>query len=161
MKNLKDLFVHQLKDLFSAETQLIGALPEMINQAKTPNLKKIFEIHLKETQEHQIRLKDICEDLGISPSGEVCNAMKGLIAEAKNFFEEEVENEFVRDAGIIADAQRIEHYEIAGYGTLVKYAKELGYTEISEKLNKTLQEEYEADEKLNSLATNQINRKAE
>ncbi|MAG88423.1 YciE/YciF ferroxidase family protein [Zunongwangia profunda] len=161
MKNLKDLFVHQLKDLFSAETQLIGALPEMINQAKTPNLKKIFEIHLKETQEHQIRLKDICEDLGISPSGEVCNAMKGLIAEAKNFLEEEVENEFVRDAGIIADAQRIEHYEIAGYGTLVKYAKELGYTEISEKLNKTLQEEYEADEKLNSLATNQINRKAE
>tara|TARA_B100002049_G_C16050204_1_gene363124 strand:+ start:729 stop:1214 length:486 start_codon:yes stop_codon:yes gene_type:complete len=161
MKNLKDLFVHQLKDLFSAETQLIGALPEMINQAKTPNLKKIFEIHLKETQEHQIRLKDICEDLGISPSGEVCNAMKGLIAEAKIFLEEEVENEFVRDAGIIADAQRIEHYEIAGYGTLVKYAKELGYTEISEKLNKTLQEEYEADEKLNSLATNQINRKAE
>lgn len=161
MKNLKDLFVHQLKDLFSAETQLIGALPEMINQAKTPNLKKIFEIHLKETQEHQIRLKDICEDLGISPSGGVCNAMKGLIAEAKNFLEEEVENEFVRDAGIIADAQRIEHYEIAGYGTLVKYAKELGYTEISEKLNKTLQEEYEADEKLNSLATNQINRKAE
>jgi len=118
-------------------------------------------MHLKETQEHQIRLKDVCEDLGISPTGEVCNAMKGLIKEAKEFLEENVENEFVRDAGIIADAQRIEHYEIAGYGTVLRFAKELGYTVIAEKLNKTLQEEYAADEKLNSLATNQINRKAD
>ena len=161
MKNLKDLFEHQLRDLYSAESQLISALPTMVKQANTPNLKKAFEMHLKETQEHQIRLKDVCEDLGISPTGEVCNAMKGLIKEAKEFLEENVENEFVRDAGIIADAQRIEHYEIAGYGTVLRFAKELGYTVIAEKLNKTLQEEYAADEKLNSLATNQINRKAE
>ena len=85
MKNLKDLFEHQLRDLYSAESQLISALPTMVKQANTPNLKKAFEMHLKETQEHQIRLKDVCEDLGISPTGEVCNAMKGLIKEAKEF----------------------------------------------------------------------------
>ncbi len=161
MKNLKDLFEHQLKDLYSAETQLVAVLPNMVTQAKSAKLKKAFEEHLKETQQHQERLKDICEDIGIKPTGEVCNAMKGLITEAKNFLEEEVETDAVRDAGIIADAQRIEHYEISGYGTLVRYAKELGYTNIAEKLDKTLQEEYAADEKLNSLATNQINKEAE
>jgi len=161
MKNLKDLFEHQLKDLYSAETQLVSALPNMVTHAKSAKLKKAFEEHLKETQHHQERLKDICEDMGIKPTGEVCNAMKGLITEAEKFLEEEVENDAVRDAGIIADAQRIEHYEISGYGTLVRYAKELGYTNIAEKLDKTLQEEYSADEKLNSLATNQINKEAE
>ena len=114
----------------------------------------------KQTTEIIIR-PDLRLASGISPTGEVCNAMKGLIKEAKEFLEENVENEFVRDAGIIADAQRIEHYEIAGYGTVLRFAKELGYTVIAEKLNKTLQEEYAADEKLNSLATNQINRKAD
>ena len=92
MKNLKDLFEHQLKDLYSAETQLVSALPNMVTHAKSAKLKKAFEEHLKETQHHQERLKDICEDMGIKPTGEVCNAMKGLITEAEKFLEEEVEN---------------------------------------------------------------------
>ncbi len=159
MKNLKDLFEHQLKDLYSAETQLLKALPKMAENATDAKLKKTFEAHLEETKEHQQRLEEICKELEIKPTGETCKAMKGLIAEAEAFLKEDAEKE-VRDAGLIADAQRVEHYEISGYGTVVRYAKELGYNSIAKKLQKTLDEEYKADEKLDKLAEGRLNKKA-
>ena len=159
MKNLKDLFEHQLKDLYSAETQLLKALPKMAENATDAKLKKAFEAHLEETREHQQRLEEVCKELEIKPTGETCKAMKGLIAEAEAFLKEDAEKE-VRDAGLIADAQRVEHYEISGYGTVVRYAKELGYDGIAKKLQKTLDEEYKADEKLDKLAEGRLNKKA-
>ncbi|HSP12745.1 MAG TPA: ferritin-like domain-containing protein [Salegentibacter sp.] len=159
MKKLEDLFEHQLKDLYSAETQLIKALPKMAKAATDDKLKKAFEKHLKETEEQKKRLEEIAEELEIKPGGEECKAMKGLIQEGEDFLKEDASKE-VRDAGIIADSQRIEHYEISGYGTLVRYAKELGHTSIANKLQKTLDEEYKADETLDKLAESRINKKA-
>ena len=159
MKDLKELFEHQLKDLFSAESQLIKALPKMAKNSHDEKLKKAFESHLDETKEHKNRLETICRELNISPNGETCKAMKGLIEEAEEFLKEDASEE-VRDAGLIADAQRVEHYEIAGYGTVVRYAKELGHNEIAKKLQKTLDEEYDADNKLDKLAEGRLNKKA-
>ncbi|MDT0689000.1 ferritin-like domain-containing protein [Salegentibacter sp. F188] len=159
MKNLKDLFEHQLKDLYSAESQLIEALPKMAKTAKDDKLKKAFESHLEETKEHQKRIKEICDELGIKPTGEECKAMKGLIKEAEEFIKEDAEED-VKDAGLVAEAQRVEHYEISGYGTAVRYAKELGHDDIAKKLKKTLDQEYGADEKLNKLAEGRLNKEA-
>lgn len=159
MKNLEDLFEHQLRDLYSAESQLIKALPKMQKKATDDKLKQAMEKHLEETKEHKNRIKEVCSQLGIKPTGEECKAMKGLIDEAEAFLQEDPEEE-VRDAGIIAEAQRIEHYEISGYGTVVRYAKELGHDEISKTLQKTLDEEYKTDELLNKLAESRLNRKA-
>lgn len=118
-----------------------------------------FEGHLEETKEHKHRLEVICKELNVSPKGETCKAMKGLIEEVEDFLKEDASEE-VRDAGLIADAQRVEHYEIAGYGTVVRYAKELGYKDIAEKLQETLDEEYNADNKLDKLAESRLNKKA-
>ena len=159
MKDLKALFEHQLKDLYSAESQLTKALPKMAKNAHDKKLKEAFESHLEETKEHKERLSEICKELGIKPTGETCKAMKGLIEEAEDFLKEDASEE-VRDAGLIADAQRVEHYEISGYGTLVRYAKELGHKEIAKKLQKTLDEEYNADNKLDKLAESRLNKKA-
>jgi len=159
MKKLEDLFEHQLKDLYSAETQLIDALPKMVKNAHDKKLQKAFEDHLKETKNHKERLEKICKELDIDPKGETCNAMKGLIEEAEGFLKEDAEND-VRDAGLIAEAQRVEHYEISGYGTAVRYAQELGHENISEILKKTLEEEYGADDKLNDMAEDRLNAKA-
>lgn len=159
MKTLKDLFEHQLKDLFSAEIQLIDALPKVANKANDSELKKAFENHLEETKGQKKRLQEICDELEISSKGETCKAMKGLISETESFIEEASNNE-IMDAGLIAETQRIEHYEIAGYGTAVRYAKELGYDNIASKLQETLDEEYDANNKLNKLAENKLNKKA-
>lgn len=159
MKTLKDLFEHQLKDLFSAESQLIDALPKVANKANDSELKKAFENHLEETKGQKKRLQEICDELEISSKGETCKAMKGLISETESFIEEASNNE-IMDAGLIAETQRIEHYEIAGYGTAVRYAKELGYDNIASKLQETLDEEYDANNKLNKLAENKLNKKA-
>lgn len=159
MKNLKDLFEHQLKDLYSAEQQLIEALPKMQKTASNEKLKKAFENHLEETKNHKKRLEEVCDELGIKPTGEECKAMKGLIQEAESFIKEDAEQD-VKDAGLIAEAQRVEHYEISGYGTVVRYAKELGHQDIAEKLATTLNEEYKADENLNELAKGRLNREA-
>lgn len=159
MKTLKDLFEHQLKDLFSAESQLIDALPKVANKASDSKLKKAFENHLEETKGQKKRLQEICDELEISSKGETCKAMKGLISETESFIEEASNNE-IMDAGLIAETQRIEHYEIAGYGTAVRYAKELGYDNIASKLQETLDEEYDANNKLNKLAENKLNKKA-
>lgn len=159
MKDLNELFEHQLKDLYSAEDQLTKALPKMVKNAKDTKLKKAFEDHLEETKEHKKRLKEICDDLDIDPSGETCKAMKGLIKEAEDFLDE-VKDDDVKNAGMIAEAQRVEHYEISGYGTAVRYAKELGHDDVAKKLQKTLDEEYNADKKLNDLAEKRLNDKA-
>lgn len=159
MKNLEDLFQHQLKDLYSAESQLIKALPKMQKKASDEKLKKAIEKHLEETKEHKERLKEVCDELGIKPTGEECKAMKGLIEEAESFLEEDADED-VKDAGIIAEAQRVEHYEISGYGTVIRYAKELGHDKIAKKLAKTLDEEYKADQDLNKMAEGRLNREA-
>ena len=159
LKNLEDLFHHQLKDLYSAETQLVDALPKMEQEANDKKLKEAFSDHLEETKKHVERLKDIGKDLDIKLTGETCKGMKGLISEAQSFISEEAEDK-VRDAGIIADAQRVEHYEISAYGTVIEYAKALGKKEAARLLKETLKEEKEADKKLNSLAVDSINVKA-
>lgn len=159
MKTLEDLFEHQLQDLYSAESQLVDALPKMVKSAKDPSLKKAFEGHLEETKNHKTRLEEIAKTLGFSIKGETCKAMQGLIKEAEGFLKEKLSDD-VLNAGIIAEAQRVEHYEISGYGTAVRYAKELGHKDIAAKLNKTLDEEYGADDKLTKMAESRINAKA-
>ncbi len=159
MKNLQELFEHQLQDLYSAEKQLIEALPKMAKNANDSKLKKAFEGHLEETKDQKTRLEEICEELDINPSGEKCKAMAGLIKEAESFIEE-AKNDDVMDAGLIAEAQRVEHYEISGYGTAVQYAKQLGHKDIAKKLQVTLDEEYGANDKLNDLAESRLNEAA-
>ncbi|MDT7827583.1 ferritin-like domain-containing protein [Pricia sp. S334] len=159
MKNLEELFEHQLKDLYSAEKQLTEALPTMASKANDDKLKGAFESHLEETKNHKTRLEDICKELDIDPEGETCKAMQGLVKEAESFIEE-AEDDDVMDAGLIAEAQRVEHYEISGYGTAVRYAKELGHSDIAKKLQETLDEEYVADEKLDKLAEGRLNKEA-
>lgn len=159
MKNLEDLFEHQLKDLYSAEKQLENALPKVLEKVTDAELKNSLKSHLEETRNQKNRITEICNELGIQAGGEECNAMKGLINETEHFLEEDAE-EAVRDAGIIANCQRIEHYEISGYGTAVRFAKQLGHSMIAEKLQKTLDEEYSADEELDRLAESRINKEA-
>lgn len=159
MKNLEQLFMHQLKDLFSAESQLVDALSKMAKKASDSKLRKAFEDHLEETKVQKKRIEEICKEFNVSPSGEKCKAMEGLIKEAEHFMEE-AQNENVMDAGLIAEAQRVEHYEISGYGTAVRYAKELGHKEVAKKLQETLDEEYAADNKLDKLAETRLNKAA-
>lgn len=159
MKTLEDLLKHQIKDLYSAETQLIEALPKMADKANDSDLKEAFESHLEETKNQKSRIETICSELDITPYGETCEAMKGLIKEAKSFIET-AEDDDVMDAGLIAEAQRAEHYEISVYGTAVRFAKELGHHSIARKLQKTLDEEYDADSKLGKIAENRLNKKA-
>lgn len=159
MKNLNDLFEHQLKDLYDAENQLVKDLPKMKKHAVSDKLKKAFDSHLEETKTHVERLENICDQLGIDPSGEKCKAMEGLIKEAESFLKEDVDKK-VMDAGLIAEAQRVEHYEIAGYGTAVRFAQELGHDDIADQLKETLDEEYDADDLLTELAETRLNKKA-
>lgn len=159
MKNLQELFENQIKDLYSAETQLINALPKMIDHANDSNLKTVFNKHFDETENHQAVLKNICNDMDIKPTGEKCNAMEGLIKEATEFISA-AETKEVMNAGLIAEAQRIAHYEISGYGTAVRIAKELGHDEIAMKLQKLLDDEYNTDKVLDRLAESRLNQEA-
>lgn len=159
LNNLEDLFHHQLRDIYNAENQLISALPAMVENASNEALKKAFEEHLEETKGHKQRLEEIGESLGIDLSGEVCNAMEGLIEEAEEFIEENPDLD-VKDAGIIAEVQRIEHYEISAYGTAVTFAEALGYNDLAGKLQQTLDEESAADSKLTELAIENVNPRA-
>lgn len=159
LKNLEDLFQEQIKDLYSAEKQIIAALPKMAKAATNTKLKKAFEDHLEETKEQKIRLEKIGEILKFKIDGEVCEATKGLVEEGKDMIEINAEDE-VRDAGLIACAQRIEHYEISGYGTAHHYAEKLGFKEAMKLLAETLKEEQKADTSLNDLAKSKINKEA-
>lgn len=156
LQTLRDLFIHELKDLYSAETQLVEALPKVAAAATHPDLKAGIETHLEETKEHVNRLEQILESLGEDTDGPACKAMEGLIAEGEALLEEDADPE-VLDAGIIGGSQKIEHYEIAGYGTARAYAELLEETEAVELLTQTLEEEEATDEKLTELATSSIN----
>ena len=160
MQDLEDLFVDQLRDLYNAEKQLTKALPKMAKKASDEQLKQAFTQHLEQTEEHVERLEQILEKLGKRASGKTCKAMQGLIEEGKELMEEDAEPE-VLDAGLIAAAQRVEHYEIAGYGTVRAYAKLLGNNDAARLLQKTLDEEGDTDKKLTQLAESTINLEAE
>ncbi len=160
LNSLQDLLEHELKDLYSAETQLLDALPLMAKAAVNEKLKKAFEDHLKETETQLERLEQVAEMVGIDPKGETCAAMKGLIKEGKDMMKMKGEDN-VKDAGLIASAQRIEHYEMAGYGAAHAYAQQLDMKDAAKLLEQTLKEEKNADTKLNKLALSNINKKAE
>ncbi len=159
LKNLDDLFEHELKDLYSAEKQLLEALPKMAKTASDPQLKQAFEKHLQETEGQKERLEQVFELLELKPGRKKCEAMAGLIEEGENMIDEKATPE-VKDAGLIASAQRIEHYEIAGYGTAAHYAHRLGKKDAAKLLEQTLQEEQKTDTLLNDLAKSYINQKA-
>ncbi len=151
VNTLKDLYINQLRDLYSAETQLIDALPKMASAASTAGLKQAFQDHLQETRNQKQRLEQIFSAIGTSPQGETCKAMEGLIKEG----EEAIQlhgDPIVRDAALIAAAQRVEHYEMAGYGTVRTFANELGYGDAKSLLQRTLDEEGDANKKLTSIA---------
>jgi len=152
INNLQQLYQDQLRDLHSAETQLISALPEMISNATDTDLRNAFTEHLEETREHKQRLEHICAELGIDPTGEDCDAMRGLIKEARKHAGSTVPGD-VRDAALIASANRVEHYEIAAYGVAKSFAEALGYDEAASLLGATLQEEGNADKTLTRIAT--------
>jgi len=148
---LKELYVDELRDIYDAEKQLIKALPEMAEAATSEELREGFENHLEQTKEHARRLEQIFSELGEKPAGKKCKAMQGLVAEASEMIEEDFEGE-VKDAGLISAAQRVEHYEIAAYGTVRNFASVLGEQNAVALLEKTLNEEKETDEKLTELS---------
>jgi ferritin-like metal-binding protein YciE len=151
MNRLKHLYIEELKDLYSAETQMVKALPKMANAASSEDLSAGFEEHLGQTKEHVVRLEKILKALGESPKGKKCKGMEGLIKEGSEMIEEDPAPEEL-DAGLISAAQRVEHYEIAGYGCVSTYAKLLGEDQAFSLLRLTLEEEKETDEKLTQLA---------
>ncbi|TVR70566.1 MAG: ferritin-like domain-containing protein [Sphaerobacteraceae bacterium] len=151
LTSLEKLFVHELKDLYSAENQLLEALPQMAKASSSNELREGFKSHLMETEEHVRRLDQIFEELNYSATGETCDAMKGLVAEGEEIIEMEGEPA-VKDAALIAAAQRVEHYEIAAYGTARTIAKHLGNEKAASLLEKTLDEEAATDKKLTHLA---------
>jgi ferritin-like metal-binding protein YciE len=155
---VKRLYVDELKDLYSAETQLVKALPKMAKAASSDELRHGFEEHLEQTRGHVERLEKVFKTLGESPKGKTCKAMQGLIEEGAEVIAEDFEGSLM-DAALIGAAQRVEHYEIAAYGTVCAFAKELGESDQAELLSETLEEEKETDEKLTELAE-QINKKA-
>lgn len=159
LKTLNDLFQHEIRDLYSAETQLTGALPKMAEKANDANLRDAFSNHLEQTKKQKERLEKIATLCKFDVKGETCEAMKGLIKEGKEMLEMDA-TEDVRDAGLIAAAQRVEHYEMAGYGTARAYAQELGLNEVADILQETLDEEEGANAKLNNLAINRLNERA-
>jgi ferritin-like metal-binding protein YciE len=159
LNTLKQLYIEELRDLHSAENQLLKALPKMAKGASSEELKLAFENHLDQTKVHVERLEEIFERLDETPKGKTCQAMKGLVEEGSEILEEDGE-ESVLDAGIIAAAQKVEHYEIASYGTVRTFAQLLGEDEAAEVLQETLNEEGEADKLLTQLAQDMVNPEA-
>ena len=160
LDSLRTLWIEELRDLYSAETQLVKALPKMAKKATNPELKEAFESHLEETRNHVERLEEIFGRLGKKPTGKTCKAMKGLIEEGSEMMQEDGP-ESVLDAGIISAAQKVEHYEISGYGTARTFASILGEDEAEDLLQETLDEEGAADEKLTEIAEGVVNEEAE
>jgi ferritin-like metal-binding protein YciE len=152
MDSLRKLYIDELKDLYSAEKQILQALPKMAKKATSEQLKKGFEMHLEETRMQVERLDQIFELLGKSPRGKKCKGMEGLLEEGKEMMQEDMDPE-VMDAALIAAAQRVEHYEIAGYGTVRTYAQLLGENQHVKLLQQTLDEEGNTDKKLTQLAS--------
>lgn len=159
VESLKDLYIEQLRDLYNAENQLVDALPGMVDMASSDELVQAFEDHLEETREHKERLERIFHNLGEDPTGEKCEAMEGLIREAREIAQESRDTDAL-DAALIAQAQRIEHYEVAGYGTVRTYARQLDRDDDIDVLEETLGEEKTADKKLTKIAEQIVNPKA-
>lgn len=159
LKSLQDRLVEELKDLYSAEHQILKALPKMAKAANSEQLREGFEEHLRQTEKQVERLDQICEQLEVSPRGKACRALEGLVEEGKELMQEDVEPE-VLDAGLICAAQKVEHYEMAGYGCARTWAEQLGLSEVARLLQETFEEEKETDEKLTKLAQQGVNRQA-
>jgi ferritin-like metal-binding protein YciE len=151
METIDEVLIEELKDLYSAEKQITKALPKLAKAAASQELKAAFESHLEETQGHIERLDQVFETLGKSPRSKMCHGMEGLLEEGSEILDE-AEKGSTRDAALISAAQKVEHYEMAGYGSVREYAKLLGHNEIASLLNETLEEEKAADEKLSGIA---------
>lgn len=159
MKNLEDLFVDVLKDLYDAEQQIVKALPKMAEQAHATELKQGFKEHLDMTRQQINRLDQIFKELKMPAQGKHCKGMEGLIKEGDEVMKEEMEPS-VRDAALIAAAQKVEHYEISGYGTARTFAQQLGHQNIAQLLDQTVNEEGQTDKKLTAMAESHINVRA-
>jgi ferritin-like metal-binding protein YciE len=159
MENMHELLVDEIKDLYSAENQLVKALPRMVKNAQSAELRQAFDAHLRQTEEHARRLEQVAEHLEAKPRGKKCVGMEGLIEEAKELLNEDVDP-MVIDAGLIGAAQKVEHYEMAAYGTARSHAEHLGYGEVARLLQRTLDEESAANEKLTAIAKSSANRRA-
>jgi len=159
LDTLKTLYIDELRDIYNAENQLLKALPKMAKAASSEELKDAFEKHLEQTKTHVERLEEVFEDIGEKPKSKTCKAMKGLIEEGSEILQEDGE-ESVIDAGIIIAAQKVEHYEIASYGSVRTFAQLLGKDRSAELLQTTLDEESEANELLNNLAEDIVNPEA-
>ncbi|MBA3271473.1 MAG: ferritin-like domain-containing protein [Acidobacteria bacterium] len=158
-KTLHDAFIDELRDTYSAEKQVLKALPKMMKAASSPDLKAAFSNHLEETREQVVRLEEVFASLNEKVRAKHCDGMAGIIEEGKSMMEEDFD-ETAMDASLIAGAQRVEHYEMAAYGTLVAWARVMGHTQAADLLEQTLDEEKAADEKLTTLAEGGINQDA-
>ncbi len=159
MESMQKLYLEELRDVYDAEKQLVQALPKMAKNASHKQLRTAFEEHLAMTQEQVRRLETIFDNLGEKPSGKKCKGMQGLIEEGEEIMKQEGDPD-VKDAAMISAAQRVEHYEIAAYGSLRTYANELGLKDHAELLQRTLDEEGNTDKRLTQLATSRVNRDA-
>jgi ferritin-like metal-binding protein YciE len=159
LETLKELYVNELRDLYNAEGQLVKALPKMAKAASSDELKEAFEKHLEQTKGHVQRLEEVFEEIDETPKGKTCQAMKGLIEEGSEMLKADGEDSVI-DAGIIVAAQKVEHYEIASYGSVRTFAQLLGQDKSAELLQQTLDEESEANELLNKLAEDIVNPEA-
>lgn len=159
VKSLDDLFIHTLKDIYYAEKQIVKSLPKMSKKATSPELKAAFDAHLEETKDHVTRLESVFEGLGKKASAEKCDAIEGILDEAKGLMDE-VEDSETLDAAMLAAAQAVEHYEIARYGTLIAWAETLGHKDAAKTLKETLAQEKAADEKLTKIGSGKVNKKA-
>ncbi len=155
LTTLNDLFLEELRDIYSAETQILEALPKMAEKATTEELRDAFEEHLEQTKEHVTRLEQIFTDLDQSPKGKTCKGMQGAIEEGAEILKMDG-NPSVIDAALIGAAQRVEHYEIAAYGTAATHAEQLGLDDAKDLLGETLDEEKETDEKLTDIAESAV-----
>ncbi|MGA2042790.1 MAG: ferritin-like domain-containing protein [Roseiarcus sp.] len=157
IKSIEDLFNHQLKDIYYAERRIYAALEKMIKKAKTPDLRSAFESHHGETKSHMARLEKVFELLGVKAEAVTCPAIDGIIKEADEVAGE-IADARVLDAALIANAQAVEHYEMARYGTLIAWAKQLGHDDVAKLLNDNLGEESATDKKLTKIAESRVNR---
>lgn len=156
LNNLQDLFTHELKDLYSAETQILSALPKMAGSTEHEELRTAFRDHEQTTRDQVKRLEMIADDLGLDIKGHKCKGMEGIIREGQELLEANADPD-ARDAGLIGSAQRVEHYEIAGYGTARTYARMLGHERAADLLQTTLDEEGETDHRLTRIAEGMVN----
>lgn len=159
IKTLDDLFVHTLQDMYYAENQIVKALPNMIDKAHDSELKQAFQMHLRETENHVRRLEEVFTAINEPVKGVACDAMNGIISEAKDIMSDVADHE-VLDAAMLSASQAVEHYEITRYGTLIALARQLGRTGVIGPLKRNLEEEKAADMKLTAIAESRVNRKA-